>query len=75
MEPPREEGTKIYKNDFGQITKMVAMPILENPESYALETWYATFGTQSLKLYINDNPVLNLTYFMARSNKVVYVFA
>ena len=73
MEPPWEGGTKVYINGLGHMTKMAAMPIygknlkkllLQNQKSYDLETWHVASG------YINDDPGLTLTYFMARSNFV-----
>ena len=76
VKPPREEGAKLYKNDFGQITKMAATPIYSREsKSYALEACVQHLALNPYKLYINDDPGLTLTYFMARSNKVVYVFA
>ena len=78
MEPPREEGTKFYKNDFGKITKMAAMPIYSRESRVLCSRNLVCSICDSIpiyKLYINDDPELTLTYFMARSNKVVYVFA
>ena len=46
--------------------------LLRNQKADDLESWYAV-----LKYYqvgFNDDPVLTLTYFMARSNLVPYAF-
>ena len=43
-------------------------------KSYDLETWHAASGPKLYKVYRNDDPRLTLTYFMARSNLVAYVF-
>ena len=49
--------------------------LLQNQKSYDLETWHVTLGTRALqRLYINDDPGLTLTYFMARSNWVTCTF-
>ena len=36
--------------------------------SYDFETWHIHQGLKLYKVYINDDPVLTLTYFTARSN-------
>ena len=89
VEPPLEGGTKVYINGPGHLTKMAAMPIilktfknlLQKQKSCDLETWHVALGTQAelelellYKPYINDDPGLTLTYFMARSNWVAYTF-
>ena len=40
--------------------------------SYDLETWQAALMSQALQSYINDDSMLTLTYFTARSNLVKY---
>ena len=66
-----------YKNVMGYMTKMATMPVYS-------KNFKIFFGTRSLtiklgmdcqglkvyKLYINDDPGLTLTYFMARYNLV-----
>ena len=58
VEPPWEGGTKVYIDGPGHMTKMAAMPIygkdlknllLQNYESYDLETWHVASGTQALQ--------------------------
>ena len=44
--------------------------LLQNRKSYDLETWQTAKGTRALQFFINDDPGLALTYFMARSNLV-----
>ena len=61
------------------MTKMATMPIygknlknlLRNQKAYDLETWYVA---QVLPSLFNDDPGLTLTYFMLRSNLVLYAF-
>ena len=74
MEPPWEGGTKVYMNGPGHMTKMATMPIygknlknllLQNQKPYDLESWHVASRTQALKVYINDDPGLTLTYFTA----------
>ena len=36
--------------------------LLQNQESYDLETWHVASRTQALQSYINDDPRLTLTY-------------
>ena len=84
VEPPWEVGNNVYINGTGHMTKMAAMPIyckkslknllLQNQKSYGPETWHVALGTQSLQVYINDDPGLTLTYFTARSNWVTCTF-
>ena len=58
VKPPWEEGTNVYINGPGHITKMAAMPIygktfknllLQNQKSYDLETLHVALGTQVLQ--------------------------
>ena len=84
--PPWEVGKEVYINGTGHMAKMATMPIymygktfknllLQNQKSYDLETWHVALGTRALqRLYINDDPGLTLTYFMARSNWVTCTF-
>ena len=81
IERPWEGGTKVYINGLGHMTKMAARPIygknifFQNRKSYDLETWHVASGTPTLQsIYINGDPGLTLTYFMARSNWVAYKF-
>ena len=82
MKPPWDRGTKVYSNDPGHITKMVAMPIYgknlnnlpRNRRADDIESWYAALGAQVLQIYTNDDPGLTLTYLTARSNLVPYAF-
>ena len=39
-----------------------------------LETWYVASGDLLHQVYINDDPGLTLTYFMAMSNLVTEAF-
>ena len=59
--------------------KMAATPIygknlLQNPKAddLDLETWHTASGNQDI--FINDDPELTMTYFVARANLVGYVF-
>ena len=56
------------------MTKMVTMPIygknLRNQND--LETWYAASSVRVLPSCSNDDPGVTMTYFMARSNFVLY---
>ena len=58
------------------MTKMVKTlkNLLQNQMSYDLETWHVASVTQALQSYINYDPGLTLTYFMARSNLVTWAF-
>ena len=53
VEPPWDEGTKVWSNGLGHMTKVVAMPIsgknlknhlLWNQKADDLESWYAALG-------------------------------
>ena len=60
VEPPWEGGMKVYINGPGHMTTMAAMPIyhivktfknlLQNQESYDLETWHAASETRALQI-------------------------
>ena len=67
---------KAYINGQGQMTKMATIAInsknLQKSSSleqkaHDFETWHEAQGIEVLKVYINDNPGMTLTYFMARS--------
>ena len=58
VEPSWAVGKKVYINGTGHITKMAAMPIygktfknllLQNKQSYGLETWHVALGAQALQ--------------------------
>ena len=72
MEHLWEGGTKVYINGPGHMTKMAVMLIygknllLQNQKTYDLETWHAASEIKLYIVYINDDPGLTLTYFMAR---------
>ena len=78
VEPPWEGGTKVYINGPGHMTKMAATPIYgKNPSKIFFSTTgrpiFTKLGMQHRGLlpiivYINDDPGVTLTYFMARSN-------
>ena len=86
MESAWDEGTKVYSNGPGYMTKKAAMPIygknlknllLLNKKADDLEAWYAALKLGMLEYYqvcSNDDPGLVLTYFTARSNMVPYAF-
>ena len=57
MEPPWDEGTKVYSNGPDHLTKMAAMPIygknlknllFQNQKADYLETWYSASGARFL---------------------------
>ena len=48
--------------------------LLKNQKSYDLETCMQHQGLKLYKVYINDDPGLTMTYFMARSNWAAYTF-
>ena len=63
---------KIYIKGQGHMTKMAAMAInsktfkknfLQNQKAYDFETWHE----ELYKVYINHDPGMTLTHFMARS--------
>ena len=72
MKPPWDGGTKVCSNSPGHMTKMATMPIyVKNLKKSS------SMQHQVLEYYqvcSNDDPGLNLTYFMARSNLVLYAF-
>ena len=78
VEPSWEEGTKVYINGPGHMTKMAAKPIYgKNPSKiFFSRTGRPIFtklgmlfrGPLPIIVYINDDPGVTLTYFTARSN-------
>ena len=60
-------GTKVYIIGPGHMTKMAALPIYGKKH---LKVFYSRQqkGLEPCKCYINDDPGLTYTYFMARSN-------
>ena len=74
---------KIYKNELGQMTNMVAMPIygknlknllLQNQQTNDLETWYVASCMKVLPKFLNYDPGLTMTHFTPRSNLVTKTF-
>ena len=68
---------KICQHDLGHMTKMAATPIYgKNPSKIFSRTGGLIFtklgkqhrGLLPIIVYINDDPGVTLTYFMARSN-------
>ena len=59
-------------NGPGHMTKLAAMPlinlIVQNQKTYDFET----LSEASVKVCINHDPGMTLTYFMARSAEVAY---
>ena len=72
-----EGGTNVYINNLGHMTKMATMPIyIKNPwKIFSSGTGWPTSTKLGMKhwwlkyynVYINHDPVMTLTYFMARS--------
>ena len=68
---------KVYTNGQGHMTKMAAMAInskkclknllLQNQKAYDFEIGVKHLGMELYKVYINHDPGMTLTYFMARS--------
>ena len=80
---PLDRGTNVYINDLGHKTKMAAMPIYgKNPSKIFSETNRLISMKLGVKhrwlkcsnVYINHDPVMTLTKFMARSTLVAYAF-
>ena len=81
MELVWDWGTKVCSNGPGHMTKMAAMPIYgknlkkSSPELKRPMTLKLGMHHRVLEYYqvcSNDDPALTLTYFMARSNMVLY---
>ena len=73
VEPPGEEGTKVYINDEGHTTKMAAMLYMvktfkkffsgtTSPMILTLSMYHR--GLKLYKVYINNDPGMTLTYFL-----------
>ena len=56
------------------MVKTLKNPLLQSQKSYDLETWHVALGLKLYKVYINEDPVLTLTYFTVRSNWVKCTF-
>ena len=60
----------MYINNPGHMTKMATMSIygnlLRNWWADFNETWHEVSMTQVYNIYINQDPVMTLTYFTAR---------
>ena len=65
MKSPYDKIAKIYTNNFGHMTEMIAMPINNNnkkpskssfpePEGGDLGTWYITFDMSSIPSMLKD---------------------
>ena len=48
--------------------------LLRNQKVDDFETWYAAWVLKYYQVCSNDDPGVTLTYFMARSNLVLYAF-
>ena len=77
MEPPWEEGTKVYINGLGNMTKIAVMSIYgknfkiffsRTRSSMILKFGMQHRGFMLYKICINGDPGLTLTYFTAKSN-------
>ena len=75
---------KVYINGSGHMTKMASTSIygknllkifFSRTQSHMiLKLGMYHWGLKLYKVYINDDPVLTVTYFTARSNWVAYTF-
>ena len=84
MEPAWVGGTKVCSGHLGHMTKVTAMPIYgknssksssPEPIGQLLCGLVCSIGDSGpIIVYSNDDPRLTLTYFMATSNLVPYVF-
>ena len=83
VEPPWDRETKVCSNGLGHMTNMAAMPIygktLKNllPRAKRPMTLKVDMQHRVLEYYqvcANDGSGLNVIYFMARSNIVLYAF-
>ena len=71
---------EVYINGLGHMTKMAAMPIYgkkifsrtRSPMIMKLGMYH--WGLKLYKVFINDDPGLTLTYFVAMSNWVICTF-
>ena len=84
VEPPWDEGMKVSTNGLCHMTKMAAMPIYDKkplkssfpePKSrMTLKLGMRHWLLEYYQFYSNDDHGLTLTYFMARSDLVLFVF-
>ena len=84
MEPPWEDGKKVYINGTGHMAKMAAMLIygknLKKIFSYRtnspmiMKLCMGQYVLKLYKVYINDDPELTMTYFKTMSNFAKLVF-
>ena len=83
MKHLQEGGTNLYIDNPGHMTKMATMPIyseklqnllLRNGWTNFNETWHEALMTSTTMFHINHDPVMTLTYFMARSTWVASTF-
>ena len=75
VEPPWDGGMKICSNGPGHTTKMAAMPMYgKNLKKSSPEPKDLVCSIEYYQACSNDDPVLTLTYFTARSNLVPYAF-
>ena len=75
---------KVYINGLGHMTKVAAMPIYGKKHKkiffsrgrspMILKRGMSHWGLKLYTVYINDDPGLTLTYFIARSNWVPCTF-
>ena len=77
MQPLLAKGKKkVYIFGPGHMTKMAAIVkslksfFLRTAEPIALKLGMSHLGSYFFIVYVNDDPGLTLTYFMARSNLV-----
>ena len=83
MELPCNGGMKVCSNGPGYMTIMAAMPIygtnlrkfsLERKRLMILKVGMLHWVLKYYQVCSNDEPVLTMTYFTARSNLVPYAF-
>ena len=85
MKAFRYKELKICLQDAGHMTKIAAMPIyskkkrfkyllLQNRRAEFHEAWYLASETPAHHSFLNDDPGVTLTYFMTRSDLVIWAF-
>ena len=77
-------GTNVYINNLGHMTKMAAIPIYgkntskiffsENNRQISMKLGVKHRWLMYYEVYINHDPVMTLTQFMARSTWVAHSF-
>ena len=70
MELLWDGGTKVCSNDPGHMTKMAIVPIYGKIRKLSMQRRVLEY----YQVCSNDDPGLDLTYFMAGSNLVPYAF-